>query len=204
MGKSIAQGSAKRRGRRPGGTDTRAALVEAARLVFVEQGYNGATVRAIASKAGVDAAMVNHWFGGKDGLFAEAVLKLPFNPADVVARLLDGPVDDIGERMVRTFLTTWDASGGGVFVALMRSVTSHEDAARMLREFFLENIFRKLATAVGNDNMEFRATLVATQVVGMGMVRYVARFEPLASADVDTLVTAVAPTLQRYLTGNIT
>lgn len=199
-----AQEPAKRRGRRPGGTDTKTALVAAAREVFSEQGYNGATVRAIAARADVDAAMVNHWFGGKDGLFAEAVLKLPFKPSELVAGLMDGPVDTLGERMVRTFLTTWDATGGGVFIALMRSVTSHEQAAQMLREFFLENIFRQLAKATGGDNGELRATLVATQIVGLGMVRYVARFEPLATAEIPTLVAAIAPTLQRYLTGPIT
>jgi len=205
VSKNVAQEPAKRRGRRPGGTDTRTALIGAAREVFAELGYNDATVRAIAARAGVDAAMVNHWFGGKDGLFAEAVLKLPFKPADLVAGLLDGPVEALGERMVRTFLTTWDASGGGVFIALMRSVTSHEQAARMLREYFLENIFRRLADAVGQDeHMEFRASLVATQIVGLGMVRYVARFPPLATTDIETAVTAMAPTLQRYLTGPIT
>ncbi|MDQ3789684.1 MAG: TetR/AcrR family transcriptional regulator, partial [Actinomycetota bacterium] len=99
----------RRRGRRPGGTDTREALLNAAREVFIEQGFDGATVRAIAGRAGVDAAMVNHWFGGKEGLFAEAVLKLPFNPQDIVEILVGAPADDIGQTIVRTFLTRWDA-----------------------------------------------------------------------------------------------
>jgi AcrR family transcriptional regulator len=205
VSKNVTQGPAKRRGRRPGGTDTKATLVAAAREVFTELGYNGATVRAIAARAGVDAAMVNHWFGGKDRLFAEAVLQLPFNPKDVVDRILDGPVEHVGERIVRTFLTIWDTTGGGVFAALMRSVTSHEMAAQMLREFLLENIFGRLADAAGTDDLaEFRATLMASQMVGLGMVRYVARFEPLASADIETVIPAVAPTLQRYLTSPLT
>src|SRR5205823_11565892 len=90
--------AAKRRGRRPGGQDTRGALLNAAREVFSESGYEGATVRAIAARAGVDAAMVNHWFGGKEALFAQVVLKLPVDPGDVVATLLEGEVDDLGER----------------------------------------------------------------------------------------------------------
>ncbi|MCT2585302.1 TetR/AcrR family transcriptional regulator [Actinophytocola gossypii] len=193
----------RRRGRRPGGTDTRAALLDAARAVFSEQGYDGATVRAIAARAEVDAAMVNHWFGSKEGLFAEAVLKLPFNPADVVERLLDGDVDGLGERIVRTFIGIWDTTGGGVFTALVRSITSHELAVHALRDFLVRNVVGKVLAPVAPDDAEFRATLVASQLVGMGLVRYVARFEPLASADVDTMVAAVAPTLQRYITDTI-
>jgi AcrR family transcriptional regulator len=203
VSKAVKQEPTRRRGRRPGGADTRAALVEAARTVFIEQGYDGATVRSIAALAGVDAAMVNHWFGGKEGLFAEAVLKLPFNPKDIADQLLDGDVDDLGERIVRTFLTTWDNTGGGVFTALMRSITSHEQAAHVLRDLLIKHIFERMLRRVGADNHLFRATLVASQLVGMGMVRYVAQFEPLASSDIEVMVPAVAPTIQRYLTGEI-
>lgn len=203
MTDKTAQGP-KRRGRRPGGADTREALVNAAREVFIEQGYDGATVRAIAAKAGVDAAMVNHWFGGKEGLFGEAVLKLPFSPQEIVDTLLAADPADVGETIVRTFLTRWDATGGGVFTALMRSLTSHDEAAMMLRDFFLKYVFKQVIGKMAPDNHDFRATLVATQLVGMGMVRYVARFEPLASADVDTLAAAIAPTIQRYVVGTIT
>jgi len=203
VSKSVTQETTRRRGRRPGGTDTRAALVDAARAVFIEQGYDGATVRTIAAKAGVDAAMVNHWFGGKEGLFAEAVLKLPFSPKELVEVLLQGDVDDLGERLVRTFLTTWDTTGGGVFTALVRSITSHEQAAHVLRDFLVKHIMGRVLSAVGSDRQDFRATLVASQLVGMGVVRYVAQFEPLASADVETMVAAVAPNVQRYLTGDI-
>ncbi|MFC4856186.1 TetR family transcriptional regulator [Actinophytocola glycyrrhizae] len=194
----------RRRGRRPGGADTREALINAAREVFIEQGYDGATVRAIAGRAGVDAAMVNHWFGSKEGLFGEAVLKLPFNPQDIVEILVASPVDQIGDTMVRTFLSRWDASGGGVFTALIRSVASHDEAAVMLRDFFLKLVFKQVISRFSPDHQELRATLIATQVVGLGMVRYVAQFEPLASADIDTLAAAIAPTIQRYITGPIT
>lgn len=194
----------KRRGRRAGGADTKTALLDAAREVFVERGYEGATVRSIAAKAGVDAAMVNHWFGSKENLFAQAVLELPFDPVVLVARLLDGPPEETGDRIVRTFIAVWDATGGGPFAALVRSVTSHEGVATVLREFFLHNVFGKLAEHLGEDSVDLRATLCATQIIGMGMVRYVLRFEPLASVDVDTLAAAVAPNLQRYLTGDIT
>jgi len=198
------QGAGRRRGRRPGGTDTREALISAAREVFTEQGYDGATVRAIAAKAGVDAAMVNHWFGGKEGLFGEAVLKLPFNPQEIIDVILAADPSDIGEAIVRTFLNRWDTTGGGVFTALMRSVTSHDEAATMLRDIFLKLVFKQVIGKMAPDNHEFRATLVATQLVGMGMVRYVAHFEPMASADIDTVAAAIAPTIQRYISGTVT
>jgi AcrR family transcriptional regulator len=193
----------KRRGRRAGGEDTKTALLHAAREVFIERGYEGATVRSIAAKAGVDAAMVNHWFGSKENLFAKAVLQVPIDPTALVERLRDGPPELTGERIVRTFLAVWDATGGGPFAALVRSVTSHEGVAMALRDFFLHNLFGKVTENLAPDQADLRATLCASQIIGMGMVRYVVRFEPMASADADTVVAAVAPNLQRYLTGDI-
>ncbi|WP_370972478.1 TetR/AcrR family transcriptional regulator [Amycolatopsis sp. cg9] len=194
--------TSRRRGRRPAGQDTRTALVEAARAVFAESGYDGATVRAIATRAGVDAAMVNHWFGSKEGLFAKAVLQLPFDPLELQAELRDGPDDELGRRIARAFLTRWDGAGGDVFQALIRSITGHEQAGQVLRTFF-QNFFTALITSIGSDRVPLRMALCASQLVGMGMIRYVAKFEPMAAAEVDTLVAAVAPNLQRYLTGEI-
>jgi AcrR family transcriptional regulator len=199
-----AEQEGKRRGRRPAGADTKSALLEAARQVFTEQGYEGATVRAIAKHAGVDPAMVNHWFGGKEGLFAKAVLQLPVDPAALITDLMQGDPDTLGERIVRRFLTVWDTTGGGQFAALLRSVAGHEMAVQGLRDIFLREIFGRLASASGKDQPQFRACLVATQLIGMGMVRYVARFDPLSTTDIETMVTAVGPTVQRYMTGPIT
>ena len=153
---------ARRRGRRPGGADTRGALLNAARAVFAERGFDGATVRLIADRAGVDPAMVNHWFGGKEALFT-AALDLPVDPATLIAQVVPGDPERLGERIVSRFLTVWDHAG--------------------------------------EDRPDLRAALVASQIVGLGMVRYVLRLEPLASADHPTVIAAVAPTLQRYLTG---
>jgi AcrR family transcriptional regulator len=151
----------------------------------------------------VDAAMVNHWFGSKEGLFAKAVLQLPFDPDELVRILLDGDVAELGERITRTFLTLWDGTGGEVFQALVRSVAGHEQAGHVLRDLFLKRLFGKLIGQVSQDRTELRATLCASQLIGMGTIRYVAKFEPLASTDIETLVAAVAPTIQRYLTGDI-
>ena len=129
----------RRRGRRPGGADTRAALLEAARLEFAERGYEGATVRRIAERAGVDAAMVNHWFGGKEALFTASV-DLPVSPAEIRDQVMPGDPEQLGARIVGRFLAVWDATGGGPLAALLQSVAGHDDAARMLREFITENL----------------------------------------------------------------
>jgi AcrR family transcriptional regulator len=193
-------GRVRRRGRRPAGEDTRATLLDAARVEFTERGFDGATVRAIAQRAGVDPAMVNHWFGGKDGLFV-AVMEIPVNPGEIVHRILDGDPEQAAERLLRTFLSVWDANDGGALAALIRSVASHEGAARMMREFVSRVVFGRITAELSPDRTELRAALCGTQVAGLGMIRYVIRLEPLASADHDTVVAAIAPNLQRYLTG---
>ncbi|PZS39067.1 MAG: TetR family transcriptional regulator [Pseudonocardiales bacterium] len=188
------------RGRRPAGENTRAALLDAARVEFIERGFDGTTVRAIAQRAGVDAAMVNHWFGGKDGLFL-AAMEIPVNPEEIIPRILDGDPQQTAERLLRTFLGVWDTNGGGALTALVRSVASHEGAARMMREFVSRVIFGRIVAAVAPDQCELRGALCGTQIVGLAMMRYVIRLEPLSSADHDTVVAAIAPNLQRYLTG---
>jgi AcrR family transcriptional regulator len=193
---------ARPRGRRPAGENTRAALLDAARLEFTERGFEGATVRTIAARAGMDPAMVNHWFGSKDGLFV-AALQLPVDPEELIHRILDGEPQRAAERALRTFLSVWDTEGGGALIALVRSVASHEQAARMLREFISQVIFGRIISAISPNQFDLRAALCGTEIVGLGMMRYVIRLEPLASADPDTVVSAIAPNLQRYLTGTL-
>jgi AcrR family transcriptional regulator len=192
--------SGRRRGRRGGGEDTRAALLAAARVVFAEQGYQGATVRAIAARAGVDAAMVNHWFGGKQGLFT-AIVELPFDPMELLDHILVGDRETLAERLIRTFVPLWDAHEGG-FTAVLLSI-ANQDLAAQMGEFFVSTIFGRLAETIEVDQPEVRAGLCASQVLGLGLVRYVLKLEPVASADVDTVVTMVGPNLQRYLTGDL-
>lgn len=201
-GRRAAAQGAKRRGRRPGREDTRTALLRAGLEVFTEQGYGRATVRTIATRAGVDPAMVNHWFGGKEGLFVHAV-SLPVNPAEIVDQVMRGDPEHAADRIVRQFLKIWDGAGGGEFVALVRSIATHEASTHMLREFITQALFGKLTRRLGTDQPDLRAALCASQVVGLGMARYVVHLEPLASADHDTVAAAVAPNLQRYLTGDL-
>ena len=194
--------AARSRGRRGAGADTRAALLAAAKTVFAEFGYDNATVRTIAARADVDPAMVNHWFGGKQGLFGAAVLELPINPLDLPDDLLDGPDERLGERMVRLFLTVWDNDGGRL-PALVRSVTQQEEAANAIRDLFVRQIVEPIIARLGSDQAPLRATLCGSQMVGLGMMRYVLKFEPMASADRESLVAAIAPNMQRYLSGSL-
>ncbi|WP_232662309.1 TetR/AcrR family transcriptional regulator [Pseudonocardia sp. TRM90224] len=202
MATSTGDSKGRRRGRRPGGSDTRAQLLEAARIEFASRGFEGATVRMIADRAGVDPAMVNHWFGGKDALFT-AALDLPVDPAALLTSVLPGDPEKLGERIVATFLKVWDATGGGPLAAIIQSVASHEEAARMMREFITVVLVGRVVSAVAPDRPQLRAALCGSQLFGMGMVRYVLKLEPLASADHATLVAAIAPNLQRYLTGDL-
>lgn len=191
----------KRRGPRSG-ADSRQRLLTAARATFGEQGYDAATVRTIAARADIDPAMVNHHFGGKEQLFAAAVA-LPVDPAELTAELVAGDPQQLAERLLQRFLTVWDETGGNRFAALVRSASSNDAAARMLREFVQDLLFRRITGALGVDNPDLRTALCASQVVGLGMARYVVRLEPLASADHATVIRTIAPNLQHYLTGNI-
>ncbi|WP_019854684.1 TetR family transcriptional regulator [Actinopolyspora mortivallis] len=195
-------GGNRRRGRRAGGDETRRALLTAARTAFAENGYDGATVRDIARRAGVDPAMVRHWFGGKERLFTAAV-SLPLEPARLLPDLLDGPRERLGERVLGTFLRTWDEAGGGEFTALVRSVSDREEAGRMLREFLTSTLLEPLLRELRADRTGLRAALCASQLVGLGMIRYVIRLSPLDEADVETVTRTMAPTVQHYLTGDL-
>jgi AcrR family transcriptional regulator len=191
--------SSRPRGRRPGSSGTREAILAAARGRFAEVGYERTRVRDVAADAGVDAALVHYFFKSKDGLFA-ATLELPFLPAEVIAPVLAEGVDGLGERMARRMLTVWDENRPAL-LALVRSASSHPGAALALREFVLSEIVGRLSAALGGDQL--RATLVASQVVGLIGARYVAQVEPLASLDREELVALVAPTLQRYIDGDL-
>lgn len=187
-------------GRRPGASGTRETILAAARHAFAAAGYGGTSIRAVARAAGVDPALVLHFFGSKDGLF-EAALELPVDPGVLVSTLLAGGAEGLGERIVRAFLGIWDATPGqGPMLAMLRSAVSHQEAADMLRRLLLRAILRPLADGAGADRPDLRAALIASQVSGLAMTRYVLHLEPIASAAADDLAPLIGATLQRYLT----
>ena len=192
-----------RAGRRPGASGSQAAILEAARAAFTDRGYDGATVREIGARAGVDPALVHHYHGTKERLFT-AAMRLPMDPAVAMPALLQPGSVGLGERLVRYFMTTCESGGEtSPFLALLRGAVSHPASAAMLREFITRAVVGRVARALSSSDADLRATLVGSQLVGLAMVRYVVRVEPLASAEHDTVVAAVAPTVQRYLTGAI-
>lgn len=192
-----------RRGRRSADEDTKRELLDAARIEFTERGYEAATVRGIAARAGVDPSMINHWFGGKHGLFADAVLRLPVQPREIIGPVLDGPTEHLGERIVGQLLQVWDTAGGGAMTAIVRSISDNQAAGEAFRDILLRQVFVPVAERLQLPDPRLRATLCASQIVGLLMARYVLAFEPLASAQPQTLIDAIAPNLQRYLTGSL-
>ena len=187
-----------RTGRRP---DTREAILAAAREAFAERGFDRTSIRAIATSAGVDPALVHHYFGTKDELFL-ATVQAPMDPAVLLPQVLDGDVKELPERLLRTFLSVWDHPvTGPAALALVRSGLQHDWSARMLREFLTTRILRRVVGTLPIDPAEapLRGALTASQMIGLVMIRYVLKLEPLASADPETVVTMVAPNIRRYL-----
>ena len=186
------------RGRRPGGPDTRAAILEAARASFAASGFTGTTIRGLAASAGVDAALVHHYFGTKDDLFL-AAMAIPVDPRVEILPVAEGGVDGAGERLLRVFLSVWDDEQRRLpLLAVVRGIFEPE-GQRLLQDGFLRMVLRPLGEALGVDRAELRMPLIASQLVGLVMLRYVLRLEPLASLEADQVVAIYAPTLQRYL-----
>jgi AcrR family transcriptional regulator len=195
---------ARRTGRRPGNPDTREAILDAAREAFAGRGFDRASIRAIATSAGVDPALVHHYFGTKDQLFL-ATMNAPFDPQEVLPQIFAGGRDEVGERLVRAFLRVWDSPAGSAGVALLRSAVSNEWTARLMREFVVTQIIRRALTQLDLAPHEapLRASLLASQLAGLAMVRYVIKLEPLASAPAEAVVAAIGPNLQRYISADL-
>ncbi|MEU7075032.1 TetR family transcriptional regulator [Streptomyces narbonensis] len=182
------------------GPGARERILEAARAQFAERGYDKASVRGIAKAAGVDPALVHHYFGTKDEVFAAAI-EVSFEPALVVPAILGGPREAIGERLARFFIGVWENPvSRAPLLAIVRSALTHEAAAKVLRTFVLRRLLERIAAELDVPEPSLRAELAASHMIGIVILRYVIQVEPLASADPEEIVAQVAPTLQRYLT----
>jgi AcrR family transcriptional regulator len=177
-------------------------VLDAARRLFAERGFDGASVRDIAGAAGVDAALVHHYFGTKQDLFLN-VLGAPIDPAKMVPAVTGGGLAELPERLVRTFLSVWDDPvSGPAAVALLRSSHQNEWTARLLSEFLTTQVLRRALAQVelAPPGAPWRTALIASQMLGLAVARYVLALEPLATAPAETVVAALAPTIRRYLT----
>jgi AcrR family transcriptional regulator len=192
----------RRSGRRPGNQDTRTSILDAARRSFAEKGYDKASIRAIAAAAEVDPALVHHYFGTKEKLFL-ASMDAPINPGELIPEALNGPREEAGERLIRLVLKVWDSPAGAAAIGMFRSALSNEWTARLLREFIITQILRKAVAelAINPDEAPVRSALIATQIAGLVTIRYVLKVDPVASMPAEQLVQAIAPNVQRFLTG---
>ncbi|WP_102193000.1 TetR family transcriptional regulator [Microbacterium aurantiacum] len=191
----------RRRGRPRGASDSRARIIAAAVDEFGEQGYDGSTIRSIAARAGVDSALVHHYFGTKADLFAEAV-GVPMRPDLDVPGILAGPREDVGERLVRYILGEWEkpeVRRRGVL--LLRATVSSKLTTPLFAGFLTRELLSRVTAAMDAPDAELRAGLVASQIGGLLLARYVMKVPPLVDATVDDIAAQVGPTLQRYLFG---
>lgn len=199
-------------GRRAGESRTRETIGEAARAQFADHGYDGATIRGIAAAAGVDPALVHHYYGTKEALFA-AAMRIPVVPSEVLTAALSdrqAGSEGFGAHLVRTALTLWESEGiKETFLGLLRSAVTSKQASVMLREFITDSILGTVARLTGLDKQgrpaeaEYRAAMVATQMLGLAITRLVLGLPTVAGASVDELAATVGPSVDRYLTGDI-
>ena len=192
-------------GRRPGGADTRGTVLAAARTEFASSGYEAASVRAIARAAGVDSALVHHYFGTKQQLFL-AALEFPLDPRVLIEHVTGGDPDTVGERVARFAFTLWEQPGVRErLAATLRAAAGSDQVAQMLRGFIVREmvagIAARLPAAAGGVDPRLRAELAFSQIIGIAVARYVLEVPPIATAGVEELVALVGPTLQRYLGG---
>ncbi|MDA8320262.1 MAG: TetR family transcriptional regulator [Actinomycetota bacterium] len=199
-------------GRRPGDSGTREAISEAARAQFAERGYHGATIRSIAATAGVDPALVYHFYDSKESLFA-AAMRVPVVPSEVLSAALAGVASEPGGRgeiLVRTALTMWESPQlKEPFLGLFRSAVTSDRAAVMLREFIADSILATLArvtgltTRVSAAEADYRVALAATQMLGLALTRLVLGIPQVTQASIDELAASAGPGIDRYLFGDI-
>lgn len=189
-----------RTGRRPGPSTTRDELLAAASVAFSALGYEGTSVRKVAADAKVDPALIRRLFGSKEQLFTQ-VAATAIDPDLMVSSVVEGPPEEIGDRLAEYFLSRLGTvEQPGPVLGLVRSAVSSPHAAALLRTFLSDQVLSRIATAAGADAPALRAALAASQLVGIAVTRYAVQFAPLVNLDVDEVAELIGPTLQRYLT----
>ncbi|OJZ67920.1 TetR family transcriptional regulator [Mycobacterium paraffinicum] len=171
--------------------------------MFARNGIRDTSIRAVAAAAGVDSALVHHYFGTKEKLFAAAV-HIPIDPMQVIGRLREVPVEELGHTLPSMLLPLWDSEVGTAFVAALRSILAGTEV-NLFRSFIQDVIGVEIGPRVDNPPGSglIRVQFVASQLVGVVMARYVLQLEPFASLPAEQVARTVAPNLQRYLTGDL-
>lgn len=188
-----------RTGRRPGTPDTREKIIAVARRRFATRGYDATSLRGIATDAKVDPALLIHYFGTKEGLFAAAT-GLPTGLPELFAGVQNASLREFSESLVGIYLHFVDSDQSrNAILALVRSAVSNEKAAAMLREFLSAELLPVIASRTGHENAPLRASLVTAQLIGIAVLRHVLRVDHVARASPDELVALVAPVVEQYL-----
>jgi AcrR family transcriptional regulator len=193
----------RRPGRRPGESGTRQAILAAARGRFAEHGWDRTTIRAIAGDADVDPALVLHFFGSKAVLFT-AAMTWPFETDSAVEQIVTGPRTQVGRRLIEFFLSVWeDPERREPIMVMLRAATTNEQAAGVLRDALMNLVLGPVGERLDLPDAELRMSLCSSQLIGLGVARYIVAFEPLASLEPERIADSVGPTLQRYMTGKV-
>ncbi|OBG66297.1 TetR family transcriptional regulator [Mycobacterium sp. E3298] len=200
---AITNSQRRRPGRPAGGSDTRERILSSARELFARNGIRNTSIRAVAAAAGVDSALVHHYFGTKEKLFAAAV-HIPIDPMEVIGQLREVPVDELGHTLPSMLLPLWDSEVGTAFVAALRSIIAGSEVS-LFRTFIQDVIAVEVGPRVDNPpgSGHIRVQFVASQLVGVVMARYILKLEPFASLPAEQVAATIAPNLQRYLTGDL-
>jgi len=192
-------GTVRPRGRRAGGQDAREQILSGARAEFAERGYEAASLRGVARRAGVDPALVRYYFhGGKGELFARAVGELAIDPGAIASELLAGGIDGLGARLVERVVGVWDEPGGPERFRLIIAAAASARAT-VFADFVRAEIIGRVAAAVPGPDAELRASLAATQVAGLLVTRYVLEVPAVVAASPAELARRVGPAIQAVL-----
>ncbi|MFZ0835206.1 MAG: TetR family transcriptional regulator [Mycobacterium sp.] len=198
-----ARAQRRRPGRPAGASGTREGILLSARELFARKGIDKTSIRAVAAAAGVDPALVHHYYGTKQQLFAAAI-DVPVDPMEVIGPIRDTPVDEIGYTLPSLLLPLWDSEAGQGFIATMRSLLAGSDVT-LIRSFLQDVIAAEIGPRVDNPpgSGRIRIQFVASQLVGVVIARYILELDPFKSLPVEQIAETIAPNLQRYLTGDL-
>ncbi len=200
---AVTNAGRRRPGRPSGSSNTRERILASARELFARNGIGKTSIRAVAAAAGVDSALVHHYFGTKEKLFAAAI-RVSIDPMDIIGPLRDVPVDELGYTIPSMLLPLWDSELGAGLIATLRSILAGSEV-NLFRTFIEDLIATEVGSRVDDPvgSGTVRVQFVASQLLGVVMARYILRLEPFASLPAEQIARTIAPNLQRYLTGNL-
>ena len=186
-------------GRPRGKTGTRDVILAVARRRFADAGYDRTSARDVAAAAGVNPAMIRHYFGSKAELF-RATMGWPFEPADIVRRVTECGRGEIGERLTRVFFEAWEEpESRAPLLAILRGAATHDESAHLVRQFIQGQVYAQIAASLAEPDAELRIDLAMGQLLGIAYLRHILQVEPIASTTMEDLIRRIAPVISGHL-----